>query len=47
MSVNTRLPGGKATQHCSQRNVLFNQKPSLEWFDNNKLRLTADKNGKG
>lgn len=30
-----------------QRNVLFNQRPSLECFDNNKLRLTVDKSEEG
>lgn len=34
---------GKAARPRSQRNVLFNQGPSLECFDNNKLRLTVDK----
>lgn len=32
---------------CSLWNVLFNQGPSLEWFGNNKLRLTVDKNEEG
>lgn len=40
-------PRREGYSHCSQGNVLFNQGPSLEWFDNNKLRLTVDKSEKG
>lgn len=43
------LQGGGEAAHspCSRWNVLFNQRPSLEWFDNNKLRLTVDKSEEG
>lgn len=47
MSVDILPPTREGYSCCSPWNVLFNQGPSLEWFDNNKLRLTADKNGKG
>lgn len=32
---------------CARWSVLFSQGPSLEWFGNDKLRRTADKNAKG
>lgn len=46
MSVTISVPGEKAT-HVVSSGMFYSIGPSLEWFDNNKLRLPADTNGKG
>lgn len=46
MSVTIFIPRDKVI-HVVPRGMFCSIGPSLEWFDNNKLRLPEDTNGKG